>query len=181
MTGWCDFRLVGSGRRHDAERENCMAKEASAAGTGRCFLTMAGTEVKEIPEFVVTSAKAIRRGGVTEPTHRTISALDPAMILFDSVVEIPAAPMLHAVTQHRPDGPRITVMPVCGYPRRSHPGDRSGGPEERLRGRHVTGLTEANVHKCSGPIDRPIQVAPTALVQFVRSSTLGHFDEQRAG
>jgi hypothetical protein len=37
-------------------------------------------------------AKAIRRGSVTEPTHRTISALDPAMILFNSVVEILAGP-----------------------------------------------------------------------------------------
>jgi hypothetical protein len=43
-------------------------------------------------EFVVTPAKAIRRGGVTAPTHRTISALDPAMILFNSVVEILAGP-----------------------------------------------------------------------------------------
>jgi hypothetical protein len=63
-----------------------MAKEAAATGVGRCFLAMTGTEVKEIPEFVVTPAIAIRRGGVTEPAHRTISALDPAMILLDAVV-----------------------------------------------------------------------------------------------
>ena len=91
-----------------------MAEETPAARSGRCFLAMAGPEVKEVPEFVVTSAKAIRRGGVTEPAHRTISALDPAMILFNSVVEILAAPVLHAVTQHCPDGPWITVMPVRG-------------------------------------------------------------------
>lgn len=61
---------------------------------------MTGAEVKEIPEFVVTPAKAIRRGGLTKPAHRTISALDPAVILFNSVVEILAGPVLHAVTQH---------------------------------------------------------------------------------
>jgi hypothetical protein len=98
MTGWGDFRAAGSGRCHDTEREKPMAKETSATGAGRCFLAIADTEVKEIPEFVVTSAEAIRRGGVTEPTHRTISALDPAMILFNSVIEILAGPVLHAVT-----------------------------------------------------------------------------------
>ena len=159
MTGWGDFRAAGSGRCHDTEREKTMAKETPATGAGRCFLAITDTEVKEIPEFVVTSPEAIRRGGVTEPTHRTISALDPAMILFNSVIEILAGPVLHAVTQHRPDGPWVTVMPVRGAPRRGHAGDSSGGTEERHR--HVTRLAEANVHQSAGPIDRPIQVAPT--------------------
>jgi len=124
---------------------------------------MAGVEVKEIPEFVVTPAKAIRRGNVTEPSHRTKSALDPAMILFDSVVKILAALVLHAVTEHCPNGPWVTVMPVRSHPRRGHAGDGSGGTEERLRGRHVTRLAEANIHQGARPIDRPIQVAPTPM------------------
>jgi hypothetical protein len=85
MTGWGDFR-------HDPEREKPMAKETPTAGSGRCLPAMAGTKVKKIPKFVVTPAKAICRGGVTEPTHRTIWAPDPAMILFDPVVEILADP-----------------------------------------------------------------------------------------
>jgi hypothetical protein len=57
MSGWGDFRLFGSGRRHDAERDEALAKETPATGAGRCFLAMRGTEVKEIPEFVVTPQK----------------------------------------------------------------------------------------------------------------------------
>ena len=101
MIGWGDFRSAGSGLRHDAEREKPMAKETPATGADRRLVAIAGTEVKEIPEFVVTPAKAVRRGGVTEPAHRPISALDPAMILFDPIVEILAGPVLHAVTKER--------------------------------------------------------------------------------
>jgi hypothetical protein len=54
-------------------------------------------------------------------------------------------------------------MPVRGDPRRGHAGDSSGGTEERHRRRHVARLAEANVHQSGGPIDRPIQVAPTAM------------------
>ena len=163
MTGWGDFRLFGSGCCHDTERDEAVVEETPATGAGWSLLAMVSAEVKEIPEFVVTPAKAIRRGGVTEPTHRTISALDPAVILFDSIVEILAGPVLYAVTQHCPDGPWVTVMAVSGDPRRDYAGDRSGGTEERHRRRHVTRLAEANVHQCSGTIDRPIQVAPTTM------------------
>src|SRR6202048_4513589 len=140
-----------------------MAEEAPAAGTGQGLLAMAGAKLKEVPEFVVTSAKAIRRGGVSEPTYRSISALVPAIILFDPVVQVLAGPVLHAVTQHCPDGARITVMPVRGDPRRGHASDRFGGTEERLRRRHVTLLTQPHVHQRSGTIDRPIQVTPASM------------------
>jgi hypothetical protein len=107
-----DFRLSRLGGRHGTERDKPVAEETLMAGTGRCLLAMAGAQLKEVPEFVVTPAKATRGDGVSEPAHRTISALDPAKILFDSVVEIPAGPVLHTVTQHRPDGAWVTVMAV---------------------------------------------------------------------
>ena len=69
--GWGDSRLFGSGRCHDAECNEPVAEKTPAAVTGRCFLAIAGPQVKEVPEFVATPAKAIRRGGVTEPAHRT--------------------------------------------------------------------------------------------------------------
>jgi len=140
-----------------------MAEKAPATGTGRGLLAIAGAEVKEVSKFIVTTAKAVRRGGVFEPAHRSISALDPAMILLDPVIEIVVGPVLHAVTQHRSDCPWVTVMPVRGHPRRGHAGDRSGGTKKRLRGRHVTRLAETHVHQGSGTVDRPIQVTPASM------------------
>ena len=96
-----------------------MAEETPAAGTGRCRLTMAGRKLEEVAAIVVCAAKAIRRAGGAEPAYRTVSAFDPAMILFGPVVKIPVGPVLHAVTQHRPDGAGITVVAICSDPRRS--------------------------------------------------------------
>ena len=155
--------MCGSGRRHHAERDKPMAEETPAAGTGRRRLAVAGAKLKEVSEFVVTPAKAIRGGGVPEPAHRAISALDPTMILFNPVVQVLTGPVFHAVTQHPPDGAWITVVSVRGDPRRRHSGDRFGGAKERPRRRHVTLLAETNVHQRSGPIDRPIQITPTSV------------------
>jgi hypothetical protein len=94
-----------------------MAEETSAAGTGRHRLAVAGAKLKKVSEFVVTSAKAIRRGGVLEPAHRSILALDPTMILFNPVVQILTGPMLHAVTQLHPDGAWIAVVSELTEPK----------------------------------------------------------------
>jgi hypothetical protein len=75
----------------------------------------------------MTPAKAIRRGGIAKPAHRTISTFDPAMILLDAVIEILAGSVLHGVHQHCTNGARVTVVSIRGYPRRRHAGDRSGG------------------------------------------------------
>jgi hypothetical protein len=49
-------------------------------------LAVASAEMKEIWKFVVTPAKAVRRAGIFKPTHRSISAFGPAMILLDPIV-----------------------------------------------------------------------------------------------
>jgi hypothetical protein len=156
MIGSDEFRPPGSGRRHHTKRDKPVAEETPDARAGRCRLAMTGAKVKEVSEFVMSPAKAIRRGGVSKSPHRAISAFDPTMILFDPIVEIPVGPVLHAATQDRLDGARVAVMPVRGHSRRGHAGDRSGGTEERVRRRHVTLLGETHVHQSFGPINRPI-------------------------
>ena len=42
--------------------------------------------MQEVPEFIMTSAKASRRVNGAEATHWPISALDPSMILLNAVV-----------------------------------------------------------------------------------------------
>jgi hypothetical protein len=60
MIGSDDFRLCELGRCHDTECHESVAEEPPAAGTGPSFLAMADAELKEISEFVVAPAKAIR-------------------------------------------------------------------------------------------------------------------------
>jgi hypothetical protein len=125
MVGSDDLRSSGSGRRHGTERDETVPEVTLTAGTGRYVLAMAGAELKEVAEFVVSPAKAIRRRRGSEPAHRTISALDPSMVLLNPIVEVLAGPVFHVVTQHCSNGAWITVVPVRGDPRRNHTGDGS--------------------------------------------------------
>jgi hypothetical protein len=88
--------------------------------------------VQEVPEFVMTSAEASCRVYRTEATHRTISALDPPMILFNPVVEVLAVPVSDIRAELASDRTRVTVMPVRGHPCRRDASDRSGRSKELL-------------------------------------------------
>jgi hypothetical protein len=54
-------------------------------------------------EFVETSTEA-RCGFVTiEAAHRSVSSLDPAMVLLDLIIQILVRPVFHAFVQFGPD------------------------------------------------------------------------------
>ena len=82
--------------------------------------------MKEVPELIVTSAKASCRANGTEASHWAIPALDPSMILLNAVVEILAVPVSDIRTKLAAYRTRVTVMPVRGYPGRSYASDRFG-------------------------------------------------------
>ena len=74
--------------------------------------------LQDVPEFIITPAKASRRVNGTEATHWPISALDPAMILLNAGVEILAVPVADIRTKLTANRTPVTVMPVGGHPGR---------------------------------------------------------------
>lgn len=74
--------------------------------------TEAGTE--EVTEFVVASTEPPGRVRALEPAHRLVAPLDAAVILLQSVVEIAAGAVLHALAQRRADRTGIAVVTVDG-------------------------------------------------------------------
>src|SRR3954470_21346000 len=100
--------------------------------------TGAGSE--EVVQLVVGATELVGRSGALEPAHRAIAPFDATVILLQSVVEILAVAMPDLLAQHRPDRPRMTVVPVRGHPIRGNIGDGLGGLEECLRGGHVAVL-----------------------------------------
>src|SRR5208282_5420719 len=79
--------------------------------------------------------------------HRLISTLDAAMILLNPIVEISIGPVAHSFAEFGPDCPWVTVVPVRRHPGWRDAGNRLGGLEERLGGRHVAGLAQHDVHQ----------------------------------
>src|ERR1700676_1762585 len=115
-----------------------------------------------ITEFVKTSTEA-RCGFMTfEATHRSVSSLDPAMVLLDPIVQILVRPVFHAFLQFSPDRAWVTVMAIGCDPRGDDAGHGFRRSKERLRRRHVTPLAQPHVHKGTETINRTIEVAPTA-------------------
>jgi hypothetical protein len=63
-------------------------------------------------------AAAKSRGGryAPEALHRTTSAFDPAMILFNAIVEVPAGAMPDHLSNLLADRAWITVMSIRRHP-----------------------------------------------------------------
>src|ERR1700730_7021304 len=84
-----------SGRLQDAERYR---GSAHVLPTPRCrgnTLAHARSAAQEVSELVVAAAISPRRSGTLQSKHRSTSALDAAVILLKSVVQIATCPMPH--------------------------------------------------------------------------------------
>src|ERR1700730_14301256 len=130
-----------------------------------------------VSEFVVTSPEASSGFSVLEAAHRFVSALDPAMILLDPIVQILVGPVFHSAFQFGADRAWITVMTIRRDPRGNGTSHRFGRSKERLRRRHVTSLAQPQVNKGTEAIDRAVEVAPAALnldVRLVNVPTLSN-------
>jgi hypothetical protein len=115
-----------------------------------CALLLASTEA--------------RCGLVTfEAAHRSVSSLDPTMVLFDSMVRILISPMFYTCIKFSPDRARVTVVTVRRDTRGSDAGHRFGRSEGRLGCHHVALLAQPDVDQDTETIDGTIKIAPATV------------------
>src|SRR3982751_356888 len=69
---------------------------------------------KVVSEFVEGTAESFRGSKVFKSQHRVVALFNAPMVLLNSIIFIAATPMLHSLSQHFGDGPRIRVVPVGG-------------------------------------------------------------------
>src|SRR4051794_11577918 len=69
---------------------------------------------KVVSEFVKGAAESFRGSKALKAQHRVGALFDAPVILLDSIILVTATPMLHSLSQHFRDGPRIGAMPVGG-------------------------------------------------------------------
>jgi hypothetical protein len=62
-------------------------------------LVMTGSAAKEIAKFVVLAAKTVGRIMLFEPAHTLDPPFDPAMVLFQSIVQIDTRPVTDIAAQ----------------------------------------------------------------------------------
>jgi hypothetical protein len=119
-----------------------------------------GTRSKQISKFIVAAAKSAADDTFL---HWTIPAFDPAMILFNSIVQVPAAAMSDRLSELLANRTRIAIMSISRYARWRDTGDRFGRTKKPFRRFHVPLFAQHNVHQRAGPADRAIGVAPSAM------------------
>jgi hypothetical protein len=110
-----------SGGLQDAERYR---GSAHVLPTPRCrgnTLAHAGPAAQEVSELVVAAAIPPRRSSALQSKHRSTSALDAAVILLESVVQIATCPMPHMAAEFCPDCPGIGIVAIRGDPIRVTP------------------------------------------------------------
>jgi hypothetical protein len=110
-----------SGGLQDAERYH---GSAHVLPTPRCrgnTLAHAGPAAQEVSELVVATAIPPRRSSALQSKHRSTSALDAAVILLKSVVQIATCAMPHMATELGPDCPGTGIVAVRGDPIRGNP------------------------------------------------------------
>ena len=62
-----------------------------------------------------------------ETAHRSVSSLDPAMVLLDPIIQILVRPVFHAFIQFGPDRAWVTVMTIRRDTRGGDAGHSFGG------------------------------------------------------
>jgi hypothetical protein len=71
---------------------------------------------QDVAEFIMLSAKSLRRITILEAAHTSDASLDAAVILFEPIVQVGARPVQDPPTQDRPNCPWIGAVPVRRHP-----------------------------------------------------------------
>ena len=63
------------------------------------MLVVTGSAAKEVTQFIVLAAKTVGRTMLFEATHTLDPSFDPAMVLFQSIVQIRTRPVADIAAQ----------------------------------------------------------------------------------
>jgi hypothetical protein len=74
-------------------------EKVTASPSCRNVLVVTGSAAKEVSEFIVLSAEPVGRLMLLEAAHTSDPSLDPAMVLFKSIIQIDTRPMAEPAAQ----------------------------------------------------------------------------------
>jgi hypothetical protein len=85
------------------------------------------------------------------------------MILRKAVVEILAVPVADIRTKLSSNRTPVTVMPVGGHPGRSGARHHFARSKQLFWRSHIADLAQHHVHQRASAVNRPLQIAPSAI------------------
>ena len=84
---------------HDVDRDASVTEEATAPAGCWNVLIVAGSAAEEVAKFVVLAAEPVGRVMLLEAAHTSDPSLDPAMVLFESIIQIDTRPVADPAAQ----------------------------------------------------------------------------------
>jgi hypothetical protein len=89
-----------------------MTEESTATADCWNVLVVAGSAAEEVAKFIVLSAEPVGRVMLLEAPHTSDPSFDPAMVLFQSIIQVDARPVADVAAQGGADRALVGVMRI---------------------------------------------------------------------
>lgn len=120
-----------------------MAKAATVDGD---ILAVEGANTEEIARLIMTPAKSCGRADASEARHTSYPSIDPAMTLFQLIVDIRIGPVPDCLAELGADRVRRRIVAIAGDPIGNRPGCGFRRPKECLGRREVASLSQHRIN-----------------------------------
>ena len=126
------------------------------------MLAVKGTDTEEVAKLIMAATESAGRHEASKAAHTSYPSLDPAMVLFQSIIQIDIGSVCNRLAELGADRLRVSVMAIAGDPIGDRPGHRLRRPKERLGRGEIAVLAQHHIHQGAVSIDRPIEITPAA-------------------
>ena len=111
-------------RRISREREILMEERIPAHQPHQRrgdMLAVEGTDTEEIAKLIMAATKSAGRHEASKAAHTSYPSLDPAMVLFQSIVQVGIGSVRNRLAERGADRLRVSVVAIAGNPIRNVP------------------------------------------------------------
>ena len=122
------------------------------------MLAVEGTDTEEVAKLIMAATESPGRHEASKTAHTSYSPLDPAMVLFQSIVQIGIGSVRNRLAKCGTDRPRVSVVAIAGNPIRNCPGCRFRRPKERLGRGEIASLAQHHIHQGAVSINGPVEI-----------------------
>lgn len=148
---------LSSGRRNrkHGSRSATLTKTAAIGGD---MLAVKGTDAQEVAKLIMATTEPGGRHEASEAAHTSYPSLDPAMVLFQSVVQINIGSGCTRLAELDADRLRIGVVTIAGDPIGNHPSEVFADQKNALAAARSRCLLSITSTRGAISVDCPIEI-----------------------
>ena len=114
------------------KRRGGSAKLTKTVTIGGDMLAVEGTDTEEVAKLIMATTELAGRHKASKAAHTSYPSLDPAMVLFQAIIQVGIGSVCNRLAERGADRLRIRVVAIAGRPIGDSPGHRLRRSKERL-------------------------------------------------